>query len=59
LVEATRGDLKFTAPFAGSVGGSTVIVAVAAFVAPWRSKADIMKLVGVCALLGLVCSVVP
>jgi chromate transporter len=29
------------------------VVAVAAFVALWKFKADIMKVIGVCALLGL------
>ena len=86
LVEATRGELKFTAPltgitaavvgvilnlavffawhtfwphatasapFAGTFDGFPVIVAIAAFIALWRYKADIMKVIGVCALLGL------
>ncbi|MEW6132604.1 MAG: chromate efflux transporter [Pseudomonadota bacterium] len=85
LVEATRGELKFTAPltgitaavvgvilnlavffawhafwpqgtsaepFAGSFEWFPLIVAVAAFVALWKYRADIMKLIGVCALLG-------
>jgi chromate transporter len=86
LVEATRGELKFTAPltgitaavvgvvlnlavffawhtfwpqgladapFAGSFEWFPVIVAAAAFVALWKYRADIMKVIGVCALLGL------
>jgi chromate transporter len=86
LVEATRGELKFTAPltgitaavvgvvvnlavffawhtfwpqgtneapFAGGFEWFPVIVAVAAFGALWKYKADIMKVIGVCALLGL------
>ncbi len=86
LVEATRGDLKFTAPltgitaavvgvvlnlavffawhtfwprgtteapFAGGFDVFPAIVAAAAFVALWRYQADIMKLIGACALLGL------
>jgi chromate transporter len=86
LVEATRGELKFTAPltgitaavvgvilnlavffawhtfwpqgsadtpFAGSFAWFQVIVAIAAFIALWKYKADIMKVIGVCALLGL------
>ena len=86
LVEATRGELKFTAPltaitaavvgvilnlavffawhtfwpqgtaetpFAGTFEWFPVIVAIAAFVALWKYKADIMKVIGVCALLGL------
>jgi chromate transporter len=90
LVEATRGELKFTAPltgitaavvgvvlnlaaffawhtfwpqgtadapFAGGFEWFPVIVAAAAFIALWRYKADIMKVIGVCALLGLVHSV--
>ncbi len=86
LVEATRGELKFTAPltgitaavvgvilnlavffawhtfwpqasaaepFAGVFDWFPVIVAIASFVALWKYKADIMKVIGVCALLGL------
>jgi chromate transporter len=86
LVEATRGELKFTAPltaitaavvgvilnlavffawhtfwpgateaaaFAGRFEWFPVIVAIASFVALWKYKADIMKVIGVCALLGL------
>ena len=86
LIEATRGELKFTAPltgitaavvgvilnlavffawhtfwpqasaaepFAGVFDWFPVIVAIASFVALWKYKADIMKVIGVCALLGL------
>ncbi|MGA9165527.1 MAG: chromate efflux transporter [Thiobacillus sp.] len=86
LVEATRGELKFTAPLTGitaavvgvilnlavffawhtfwphGVKGAPftgpfewfpVVVALAAFVALWKYQADIMKVIGVCALLGL------
>ncbi|MGK2952940.1 MAG: chromate transporter, partial [Thiobacillus sp.] len=86
LVEATRGELRFTAPltgitaavvgvifnlavffawhtfwpqgtaadpFAGSFDWFPVIVAAAAFVALWKYKADIMRVIAVCALLGL------
>jgi chromate transporter len=86
FVEATRGELKFTAPltaitaavvgvilnlavffawhtfwpqatsgapFAGSFEALQLGVALAAFVALWKFKADIMKVIGVCALLGL------
>ncbi|MBT9590448.1 MAG: chromate efflux transporter [Thiobacillus sp.] len=86
LVEATRGELKFTAPltgitaavvgvilnlavffawhtfwphataeapFTGVFDWFLVIVAVASFVALWKYQADIMKVIGVCALLGL------
>ena len=86
LIEATRGELKFTAPltgitaavvgvilnlavffawhtfwpqgtaeapFAGTFEWFPVIVAIASFVALWKYKADIMKVIGVCALLGL------
>ena len=41
------------APFAGTFEWFPVIVAAAAFVALWKYKADIMKVIGVCALLGL------
>jgi chromate transporter len=86
LVEATRGEMKFTAPltaitaavvgviinlavffawhtfwpkatagapFAGPFDWLPVVVAVTAFVALWKYKADIMKVIGACALLGL------
>jgi chromate transporter len=86
LVEATRGEIRFTAPltgitaavvgvilnlaaffawhtfwpqgtadapFAGVFDWLPVIIAVAAFVALWRFKADIMKVIGVSALVGL------
>ncbi|MDP1927433.1 MAG: chromate efflux transporter [Thiobacillus sp.] len=86
LVEATRGELKFTAPltgitaavvgvilnlavffawhtfwpqgsadapFDGSFEWFQVVVALAAFIALWKYKADIMKVIGACALLGL------
>lgn len=86
LVEATRDEIRFTAPllgitaavvgvilnlavffawhtfwpgasaaepFAGSFEWFPVIVAISAFVALWKYQADIMKVIGVCALLGL------
>jgi chromate transporter len=86
LVEATRGELKFTAPltaitaavvgvilnlavffawhtfwpkateanpFAGPFDAIPVVIAIASFVALWKYKADIMKVIGICALLGL------
>jgi chromate transporter len=86
MVEASRGDLKFTAPltgitaavvgvimnlavffawhtfwpkateaapFSGPFEWIPVIVAVAAFLALWKYKVDIMKVIGACALLGL------
>jgi chromate transporter len=91
LVEATRGELKFTAPltaitaavvgvilnlaaffawhtfwpkgtdaapFAGPFEWLPVLIAIAAFIALWKFKADIMKVIGVCAALGLVLSLV-
>ncbi len=87
LVEATRGELKFTAPltgitaavvgvilnlavffawhtfwpqgtaqapFTGPFEWFPIIVAIASFVALWKYKTDIMKVIGACALLGLV-----
>ena len=90
LFEATRGELKFTAPLTGITAavvgvilnlavffawhtfwpqGSAdapfdgrfewfqVVVSIAAFIELWRDKADIMKVFGVCALLGLIYSV--
>jgi len=41
------------APFAGTFDWLSVVVAIAAFIALWRYKADIMKVIGVCAALGL------
>ncbi|MCA1978146.1 MAG: chromate efflux transporter [Thiobacillus sp.] len=40
-------------PFAGTFDAFPLIVSIAAFVALWKYKADIMKVIGVCALLGL------
>jgi chromate transporter len=90
LVEATRGELRFTAPlaaitaavvgvilnlavffawhtfwpegspaapFAGPFEWFPAVITVGAFVALWRHKADIMKVIGACALLGLASSV--
>ncbi len=87
LVEATRGELKFTAPltaisaavvgvimnlavffawhtfwpaasyaepFAGPFQPLPVVVAILSFVALWKYKADIMKVIGACAVIGLV-----
>ncbi len=86
MIEATRGELKFTAPltaitaavvgvilnlaaffawhtfwpqgtkampFAGPFEVFPVVIALAAFIALWRYQVDIMKVIGVCALLGL------
>jgi len=91
LVEATRGQLKFTAPLTGITAavvgvivnlalffawhtfwpGATdaapfavpfewvsLLIAIAAFIALWKYKQDIMKVIGVCALLGLILSFV-
>ncbi len=41
------------APFAGTFEWFAVLVAIAAFVALWKYKQDIMRVIGVCALLGL------
>lgn len=46
------------APFDGPFDAIPVVVAVAYFVALWKYKADIMKVIGACALLGLALSVV-
>jgi chromate transporter len=87
LVEATRGELKFTAPltaitaavvgvllnlavffawhtfwpkataaapFGGPFDPLTVLVAVVSFLALWKYKVDIMKVIGACAAVGLV-----
>ena len=89
LVEATRGELKFTAPltaitaavvgvivnlavffawhtfwpkatdtdpFAAPFEWLPVIIATVAFLALWKYKQDIMKVIALCALLGLILS---
>lgn len=86
LVEATHGDLKFTAPltgitaavvgvvlnlalffgwhvlwpqatelapFAGTFEWFYALISVAAFIALWKYKMDIMKVIGACATIGL------
>ncbi|MCX8086564.1 MAG: chromate efflux transporter [Rhodocyclaceae bacterium] len=87
LIEATRGELKFTAPlaaisaavvgvianlavffawhafwpqanpaapFAGAIDWLAVAIALASFVALWKYRLDIMKVIGACALVGLI-----
>jgi chromate transporter len=87
LVEATHGDLKFTAPltgitaavvgvvlnlalffgwhviwprateaapFSGGFEWFYALISVAAFIALWKYKMDIMKVIGACAAIGLV-----
>ncbi len=91
LVEATHGDLKFTAPltgitaavvgvvlnlalffgwhvlwpqastaapFSGPFEWFAALVSAAAFVALWKYKQDIMKVIAVCAVIGLIRSIV-
>ena len=91
MVEATRNELKFTAPltaitaavvgvilnlavffawhtfwprasdadpFAAPFEWLPVLVAAASFVALWRYKQDVMRVIGVCAVLGLALSFV-
>jgi len=41
------------APFAGRFEWFAVIIGIAAFLALWKYKVDIMKVIGACALLGL------
>jgi len=41
------------APFMGTLDWLSVVVAITAFVALWKYKVDIMKVIGVCAILGL------
>ena len=45
-------------PFAGPFDAIPVIIAAVSFVALWKYKADIMKVIGVCAVLGLALSFV-
>ncbi|MBF0623262.1 MAG: chromate efflux transporter [Magnetococcales bacterium] len=87
LVEATHGDLKFTAPltgitaavvgvvlnlaiffgwhvlwpqatkaepFSGNFEWFYALMSVAAFLALWKYKQDIMKVIGACAAIGLI-----
>ena len=89
LVEATRGELKFTAPltaitaavvgviinlavffawhtfwpratdaapFGGPFDAISLVIATVAFIALWKYQADIMKVIGACAMLGLALS---
>jgi chromate transporter len=91
LVEATRGELRFTAPltaitaavvgvimnlavffawhtfwpkatdatpFAAPFEWLPVVVAIVSFVALWKYKVDVIKVIGICALLGLALSFV-
>jgi chromate transporter len=91
MVEATRGEAKFTAPltaitaavvgvimnlavffawhtiwpqaseaapFSGPFDVIPVVIAIASFLALWKYKVDIMKVIGACALLGLALSFV-
>ena len=44
------------APFGGPFEVVAVLVAIAAFLALWKYKQDIMKVIGICALLGLALS---
>ena len=40
-------------PFAGTFEWFPVLIAIASFIALWKYKVDIMKVIGVCALVGL------
>jgi len=42
------------APLAGSFEWFPVLIAIAAFIALWKYKMDVMKVIGAAALLGLV-----
>ncbi|MDR3390763.1 MAG: chromate efflux transporter [Sulfuriferula sp.] len=44
------------APFAGSFDAIPMVIAIASFIALWKYKADIMKVIGVCAMFGLLYS---
>jgi chromate transporter len=43
-------------PFAGPFDVIAVIIAIASFIALWKYKVDVMKTIGVCAVLGLALS---
>ena len=45
-----------SAPFSGPFDAFPVVIAIACFIALWKYKQDIMRVIGVCALLGLVYS---
>jgi len=44
---------SMAAPFSGKFEWLPVVVALASFVALWKYKADVMKVIGACALIGL------
>ena len=46
------------APFSGPFEAIPVVIAIACFIALWKYKQDIMRVIGVCALLGLILSFV-
>ena len=48
-----RPQASDAAPFAGPFEWLPVVVAAAAFLALWKYKQDIMRVIGACALLGL------
>ncbi|MHB9101702.1 MAG: chromate efflux transporter [Sulfuricella sp.] len=87
VVEATRGEIKFTAPltgitaavvgvifnlatffawhtfwplgtvespFSGNFEWFSAVIAIASFIALWKYKQDIMRVIGACAALGLI-----
>jgi len=91
LVEATRGEIRFTAPltaitaavvgvilnlatffawhtfwpkateaapFGGPFDTIAVVIALASFIALWKYRIDIMKVIGICAILGLLLSLI-
>ncbi|MBI3526098.1 MAG: chromate efflux transporter [Betaproteobacteria bacterium] len=91
VIEATRGELKFTAPltaitaavvgvilnlatffawhtfwpkateaapFSGPFEVIPVVIALVSFIALWKYKTDIMKVIGVCAVFGLIYSLI-
>jgi chromate transporter len=45
-------------PFAGTFDFIPVVIALLSFVALWKYKADIMKVIGVCAVFGFVYSLI-
>ena len=46
--------LKTSAPFSGGVAWFQALIAVAAFIALWRYKQDVMRVIAACAVLGLI-----
>ncbi|MBI5006293.1 MAG: chromate efflux transporter [Nitrosomonadales bacterium] len=47
-----------TAPFSGNFEWLPVIISIAAFIALWKYKQDVMRVIGACAVMGLVYAII-